>query len=174
MAPRPEDRFAGRAAEAATDQVRLDGGRVDPYDEHSGASASSGRAPSRSVERLSEGLLRVQVVITLPSTRSLGKPNPPPRLLTIERGAANAPTKPCSRSAATEGLPMINERGAQHLAMQPERRIASFPPLGCNSPGEPSTRRSPTGPAKHSTSASASRRCGLRRATHLARPPLWR
>src|SRR6266511_3858377 len=140
MAPRPEDRFAGRAAEAATDQVRLDGGRVDPYDEHSGASASSGRAPSRSVERLSEGLLRVQVVITLPSTRSLGKPNPPPRLLTIERGAANAPTKPCSRSAATEGLPMINERGAQQGESNPERRIASFPPLGCNSPGEPSTR----------------------------------
>src|SRR6266542_5822153 len=126
MAPRPEDRFAGRAAEAATDQVRLDGGRVDPYDEHSGASASSGRAPSRSVERLSEGLLRVQVVITLPSTRSLGKPNPPPRLLTIERGAANAPTKPCSRSAATEGLPMINERGAQHStarACQPPCRV---------------------------------------------------
>ena len=38
--------LADRAAQAASDQIRLDGGLVSPYDEHSGAPASSGRAPS--------------------------------------------------------------------------------------------------------------------------------
>ena len=61
--------------------------------------------------------MRVQVVITLPSTRSHWQTQPRPRLVTIESGVANALTKPCSPSAATKGLPMINERGAQHQAV---------------------------------------------------------
>jgi hypothetical protein len=43
--------------EAPTRQFHLDGGLVSPYDEHSGASASSGRVLSRSVERFGEGAL---------------------------------------------------------------------------------------------------------------------
>ena len=36
------------------------------------------------------------------------------RLVLIEDGVASKTTKPCSRSAAAEGVMMINERGAQH------------------------------------------------------------
>ena len=55
VAPGPKARLTVRAAKTALDQVRLDGGLVSPYDEHSGAPASSGRAPSRSVERFWRG-----------------------------------------------------------------------------------------------------------------------
>ena len=60
------------------------------------------------------GLLRVQVVPTLASPPVLGKPDLPLQPVVSERGVANLPTNPCSRSMAVEGLLMFNERGAQH------------------------------------------------------------
>jgi hypothetical protein len=52
--------------QAATLEIRLDGGLVSPYDRHSGAPVSLGSAPSRSVQKiLAMGLMRVQIVFTL-------------------------------------------------------------------------------------------------------------
>ena len=93
MAPRPQTRPASRAADPAAPQIRLDGGPVDTYDEHSGAPASSGRAPSRSVERsLSRGLLRVQEALTLPPPRPLLQTSPPAR--NPSTSTAAPPTRP--------------------------------------------------------------------------------
>jgi hypothetical protein len=78
--PGPQAHLATRTAQAATFQIRLDSGLVCPYDKHSGAPASLGRAPSRSVERSwARGLLRVQFVLTLTPLTLPVKPRPSPR-----------------------------------------------------------------------------------------------
>jgi hypothetical protein len=61
--------------------------------------------------------LRVQVVLTLTPARPFGQTGP--GLVLTEGGVAKLPTKPCSRSAAVDGLAMINERGAQQVQPQP-------------------------------------------------------
>jgi hypothetical protein len=77
--PGPQAHLATRAAQAATLEFRLDSGLVCPYDKHSGAPASLGRAPSRSVERSwARGLLRVQIVLTLTPPTLPVKPRPSP------------------------------------------------------------------------------------------------
>ena len=75
VTPGSEPDLAGRALEAAADQVRLDGGFVSPYDEHSGAPASSGRALSRP-SKVWRGGSPVQVVLTLASAPPPVKPRP--------------------------------------------------------------------------------------------------
>ena len=115
VSPGPQAKLAVRAAEAASDQVRLDGGLVSPYDEHSGAPASLGRAPSRSVQKvLARGLLRVQFVLTLTPPCRPVKPSPQRNPVLSDRGAATAVTNPCSRSAAANGPVLLKQRGAQH------------------------------------------------------------
>ena len=84
MSPRPQTRPAPRTRQPAVHQVRLDGDRVDPYDDHSGAPASSGRASSRSVERMSEEALarsdRAHAALTTPpSTKPDRRPAHPHR-----------------------------------------------------------------------------------------------
>ena len=115
VSPGTQAKLAVRAAEAASDQIRLDGVLVSPYDEHSGAPASLGRAPSRSVQKvLARGLLRVQFVLTLTPPCSPVKPSPQRNPVLSDRGAATAVTNPCSRSAAANGPVLLKQRGAQH------------------------------------------------------------
>ena len=108
--------LAVRATDAALDQIRLDGGLVSPYDEHSGAPASLGRAPSRSrAKGFGEGALarsdRAHADAPVHSRQTHPRLNP----VLSDRGAATAVTKPCSRSAAANGPALLKQRGAQHL-----------------------------------------------------------
>ena len=57
VAPRPEADITPGAANTPVDQVRFDGSAIYTYYEHSGAPASSGRALSRSLERLDEAVV---------------------------------------------------------------------------------------------------------------------
>src|SRR5665213_2532551 len=76
--PGPQPRGAIGAGQAPIHQLRLDGGLVSPYDEHSGAPASSGRALSRSVERFGEGALTRSVrAHAAPWVPSLARSLPP-------------------------------------------------------------------------------------------------
>lgn len=79
LAPRAQSRPATGTAEPTASQICLDGSPVDTYDEHSGAPASSGRAPSRSVERsFCEGAL-ARSRNASPSPSAPGPPNRQPR-----------------------------------------------------------------------------------------------
>ena len=113
VTPGSEPDLAGRALEAAADQVRLDGGFVSPYDEHSGAPASSGRALSRSVERFGEGALarsgRAHAGVRAPTRQTQA----PLTLMLSDGGAAKSVTNSCSRTAAANSSIVLNERVAQ-------------------------------------------------------------
>jgi hypothetical protein len=79
-APGPQARGTTLAAQTPALQVRLDGGLVSPCYEHSGAPASSGRAPSQSVERFGEGALTrsggAHDAVDATSTANPTAPNP--------------------------------------------------------------------------------------------------
>ena len=55
MTPRPERGSTVRAFQDAVYKIPFDGGLFSAYDDHSGAPASSGRAPSRSVQKIWRG-----------------------------------------------------------------------------------------------------------------------
>lgn len=59
--------------------------------------------------------MRVQIALTLPSTRSQQQTQAADPLVLIAGGGANTPTKTCSRPAALNSPAMVNKRGAQQL-----------------------------------------------------------
>jgi hypothetical protein len=127
MAPGPQSRLTVRAANTPTHQVRFYSGLVNPYDEHSEAPASSGRAPfAYPWKRFWRGgLLRVQVVLTLTLPRRAVKPalallRPQPtwrrqrghqRVFTVDGDKRPTGAQPARRStdAGLRGDPYLQE-----------------------------------------------------------------
>jgi hypothetical protein len=114
MPPRPQLRLTVGAAEPPGSELDLDGGGVGPYDEHSGAPASSGRTLSRSGQiNFSEGVLaRSGDDHRVASEPSSATQAPGAEMLT-GRVVANACIGPSSRKVAPAVPSVLKQRGAQ-------------------------------------------------------------